>query len=892
MTHATSAPAQYTPHRSAQNTPHGSARPPRWLPMLLLGMLGLLLLFAAQAVSAASVPAGFTDRQIAIGFTSPTSMTSLPDGRLIVLQQDGVVRVIKADALLPTNFYAFANVDSSNERGCLGVVADPNFTTNHYLYFYCTTQVGAVTRNRVLRLTEAADIAIAGSERVIFELPDVPVSTTWHMGGAMRFGIDGKLYVAVGNHENNPQPVATANSQNLASAFGKILRINTDGSVPTDNPFYTTPGAYQAVYMLGMRNPFNLDIQPGTGLMLVGDVGQSSWEEVDKGQPGGNYGWPAVEGVGSDPRFINPIYAYSHAVGCAITGITFYNPAVAQFPSAYVGKFFFGDFCSGAIQYLDTAAPQVPHAFATGVANPTHIAISPSGSMYYIARNQGTGAASPGAGSVGKISYTGSLAPSFSQHPQSLTVLAGSAATFSAAADGATALQWQRNGVKIAGATGGSYTLAKTAVADSGARFNVVASNAAGSATSSDAILTVTTNRPPTARIDLPLPGSGFAVGDVIRYAGTGTDPEDGTLAGSAYTWQVDVQHDTHAHAFVAPTTGSSSGQFTVPDFESGQANMWLRITLTVRDSSGATSTVTRDIFPRTAVSALPLLGTPVNGWGPYEVDRSNGETGAADGHAITLSSVPYLHGLGVHALSDLRFALGGACTGSFIADLGIDGETGGYGSVVFQVWLDGVLAYDSGITRAGDVRKTVNVGVAGKNELRLVVTNGGDGNTGDHADWGGARVSGCPAVLAAPAKVSNLQVADGANSGSWSLRSNLQAGDAVYGDRAYTIASVPVALAGGNWIRSANASKGYAGSPLLSFTLAAAADVYVALDNRAPRPAWLGVGWVDTGTDLGTSEGDTMRLFSVFKQRLGPGTVTLGPVNSAAVSMYTVVVK
>lgn len=849
------------------------------------------VLFATQAL-AVSVPTGFVDRQVATGLTSPTSMAVMPDGRVLVVQQNGIVRIIKADALLTPNFYAVANVDSSNERGCLGVVPDPGFASNHFVYFYCTTMVGSASRNRVLRVTEANDSVVAGSERVIFDLPDVPAATKWHMGGAMRFGVDGKLYVAVGNHEDSPQPVATSNSQNLASAFGKMLRINADGTVPTDNPFFNTAGAYKPVYMLGFRNPFVFDVQPATGLTLVGDVGQGSWEEINKGQAGGNYGWPAVEGSSSDTRYLNPLYAYSHSVGCSITGTQFYNPQTAQFPTAYVGKFFFADFCNGSLKYFDPAIPGTINNFASGIGNPTNIGLSASGALYYLARNQGTGTPAPGAGTVSKISYTGSQAPNITQNPQSVTVYVGSAATFSVAADGATSFQWQRNGANIGGATAGSYTLATTTVSDTGSTFRAVATNAFGSVTSGAATLTVTTNRAPSARIDTPSAGSGFATGDVIRFSGTGTDPEDGTLAGSAFTWKVDFQHDGHAHSFIAPVSGSTGGQLTVPDFEADAANMWLRITLSVRDSSGATAIATRDIFPRTPVSQLTLLGTPVNGWGPYEVDRSNGEQGASDGRTITLSGVPYLRGLGVHAPSDLSFSLNRACSGNFVADLGLDSEVGASGSVVFRVYLDGTLAYDSGLTRGGEVRKTANVSVANRNTLRLVVTDGGDGNGLDHADWAGARVTGCGPMSPPVGNVANLQVSDGANSANWSVQSNLQVGNVVYGDRAFSVASLPAALVGGNWIRAANSSKDFVGNPLATFSVIAASDVYIAFDNRAALPAWIDASWADTGTDLTTSESGVVRGFSVFKKRFDPGTVTLGPINNAGISMYTVVVK
>ncbi|MBC7955028.1 MAG: PQQ-dependent sugar dehydrogenase [Cytophagales bacterium] len=541
---------------------------------LLLFVVGWLVFAAWSGLAqAASVPVGFNDRQVASGLTSPTSMAVMPDGRVLVVQQNGIVRMIKADVMLAANFYTAANVDSSNERGCLGAVPDPAFASNHFVYLYCTIRVGSVSRNRVIRVTEAADVVVGGSERVIFELPDVPSATKWHMGGAMRFGTDGKLYVAVGNHEDNQQPVATSNSQNLASAFGKVLRINADGTVPSDNPFFNNASAYKAVWALGFRNPFVLDIQPGTGLTYIGDVGQGSWEEVNRGQAGGNYGWPGAEGNSNNPSYLNPVYAYPHSEGCSITGTAFYNPTTPQFGTGYVGRFFFADFCNASIKYFNPSTPGTVTTFASGIGNPTNIGIAPSGAMYYLARNQATGTPSPGAGTVGKISFTGSQVPRITQQPQSQTVFMGTPVTFTLGADGATSLQWQRNGANIGGATSGSYTLSNPAVSDSGSRFRAVATNSFGSVTSDEATLTVTNNRSPIARIDTPSASTGFATGDVISYSGTGTDPEDGNLGGAAFTWKVDFQHDAHAHTFVTPVSGSS-GQFTVPDFEAGEANM------------------------------------------------------------------------------------------------------------------------------------------------------------------------------------------------------------------------------------------------------------------------------------------------------------------------------
>jgi glucose/arabinose dehydrogenase len=716
----------------------------RWISRLLI-VLSLAFVATGQA-GAVSVPPGFTDKQIASGLTSPTAMTVLPDGRVLVAQQNGVIKIIKADTLLDTSFYTVQNVDSFSERGCLGIVADPDFASNHFVYIYCTVKDGSNSHNRILRVTEAGDVATADTERVMRDLPNVPAGVQWHMGGALRFGPDGKLYVAVGNHEDLSEDAKSSNSQRLSNPFGKILRLNADGSIPSDNPFFNTAGADQAIFNFGLRNPFSFDIQPGTGLMYINDVGAGSWEEINSGQAGANYGWPAKEGNSSDSRFTDPVYTYSHGMGCAITGGAFYNPPAAQFPTSYVGKYLFADFCEGWIHMLDPAHPDTADDFASGIGNPVNLGIAPDGSLYYLARNQDTGTPTAGAGTVGKISFTNTQVPRITQHPQSQTIFLGDPVTLTVAAD-VTGLQWQRNGIDIPGATSTSYTIAHTQLTDNLASFTALARNAFGTASSNVATLTVTTNHFPTATINTPAEGTGFSPGDRIAYSGTGTDPEDGALPASAFTWKVDTMHDTHSHPFLATATGAASGTFAVSDFEANMANTWFRLYLSVKDSAGQTNLAVRDIYPRTQISDMTPVATPINGKGPIAANRNNGDDGA-----ITLDRIPYAKGLGVYAPSDVRYNLGGACTGNFISDVGVDDASGVQGSVVFQVFLDNVKAFDSNLLRGSDLRKPVKISVAGKKELRLVVTDGGDGNTFDLADWAGARVTGCPAPVAGPA--------------------------------------------------------------------------------------------------------------------------------------------
>lgn len=733
---------------SARHGIRGAERPYFFLQARLLWLLfACLALFALPGAEAASVPDGFTDTQIAQGFTSPTAMSILPDGRILVIQQDGVIRLIKDDVLLPTPFYTVQNVDSFAERGCLGMVADPNVAVNNSFYVYCTVIDGAISHNRLMRVTAAGDSVLAGSEQILLDLPAIPPGTQWHMGGAMRFGVDGKLYVAVGGQEDDRvEPAEASNSQNLANPFGKILRLNPDGSVPADNPFINRADvSYKAIFSFGLRNPFTFDIQPGTGLMYINDVGAGSFEEINQGAAGANFGWPFVEGASADARFINAVYQYGHDQGCAVSGGAFYNPPTPQFPGSFVGKYLFADFCGGWIRVLDPANPAAPADFASGIQDPVNIGIAPDGSLYYLARNQGTGSPTAGAATVGKISFTNSHTPRITRQPQSQTVFLGNPVTFTAAADNVDGFQWQRNGVDIPGATGTSYTLASTSMADHQASFTAVLRNSFGSVSTNTAILSISTNRFPVAAIDTPAAGTSFNVGDTIRFSGRATDAEDGILPLSAYTWRVDFHHDSHTHPFMASFSGANSGSFVVPaDLEQHAANSWFRIYLTVTDSNGQTQAVQRDIYPGKSIAELTPVGTPANGLGPIEKDRNNGGAAAGDGGPLTLGNIPYAHGLGVHAPSDLRYKLAGACGGYFIADVGVDQAAGNLGSVVFQVFLDGAKVFDSGLMRGGDARKPVLVSIAGKQELQLVVNPGDDGTASDLADWAAARVTRC----------------------------------------------------------------------------------------------------------------------------------------------------
>jgi glucose/arabinose dehydrogenase len=306
-------------------------------------------------------------------------MEIAPDGRVFVCLQAGSLRVIKNGTLLATPFVTL-NVDPNGERGLLGIAFDPNFATNNFLYLYYTVST-TPRHNRVSRFTANGDVVVPGSETIIWELDNLSAATN-HNGGAIHFGPDGKLYIAVGE---NATP---SNAQTLSNMLGKMLRINSNGIIPADNPFFNTAvGNNRSIWALGLRNPFTFAFQPGTGRMFINDVGQSTWEEINDGIAGSNYGWPITEGITTNPAFRSPVFVYGHGsdstTGCAIAGGAFYNPATVQFPSSFVGKYFFADLCSGWIRVFDPATGTAS-GFATNVGQPVDLKVTPDGSLYYL----------------------------------------------------------------------------------------------------------------------------------------------------------------------------------------------------------------------------------------------------------------------------------------------------------------------------------------------------------------------------------------------------------------------------------------------------------------------------------------------------------------------------
>ncbi len=327
-----------------------------------------------------TLKAGFKPDVVATGLTGATALEVAADGRIFVCEQTGTLRVIKKGKLLPSPFIKLP-VDATWERGLIGVTVAPDFPKAPHV-FVCYVAAKPYPHHVVSRFTAAGDVAEPGSEKILLRGDDqrklggeVPAG---HQGGAIHFGKDGKLYIALGDQ------TAGKPAQDLHSLLGKMLRINPDGSIPDDNPFVSkTTGKYRAAWALGLRNPFTFAVQPETGRLFINDVGGQA-EEINEGVAGANYGWPTVEhGPTTDPRFRGPIHHYPTA--CIIGGA--FAPKDLSWPTEYRGQYFFGDFNHGWIKTIDPAKPALARPFATGLRRLVDLRFAPDAGLYVLVRD-------------------------------------------------------------------------------------------------------------------------------------------------------------------------------------------------------------------------------------------------------------------------------------------------------------------------------------------------------------------------------------------------------------------------------------------------------------------------------------------------------------------------
>ncbi len=330
----------------------------------------------ASGQSADRIPPNTTKEVFVPEANLPEAMAFAPDGRLFYGElRTGKVRIVENGRLLPDPFYDFT-VAGEAETGLLGLAIDPNFHENRYVYVFYTEAGGPEPHdgstngpNQVVRLT---DVVNKGVDLTPI-LPDLP-SGPFHDGGNLRFGPDGKLYITLG------ETGLMANSQDLRSPAGKILRVNPDGTIPEDNPFAGQPDAYGAIWAYGFRNPFDLDFHPMTHAIITGENGPGDNDELNLVEKGGNYGWPP-SGFQDNSKLVDPIAVINPPI--APVGVTFYSGD--KIPE-WQNDLFFCSFHHGQLRRahlapISTDRIVLEEVVTTGCS--LGIAMGPDGALYF-----------------------------------------------------------------------------------------------------------------------------------------------------------------------------------------------------------------------------------------------------------------------------------------------------------------------------------------------------------------------------------------------------------------------------------------------------------------------------------------------------------------------------
>ncbi len=304
----------------------------------------------------------FEWRPFASGLDRPIGIWHADDssGRLFVIEQAGVIRIIQDGKILAAPFLDIRERVGSkgNEQGLLGLAFHPDYQDNGYFYVNYTDKQGDTSISRFRVAETDADLADPTSEIRLLQIPQ-PYAN--HNGGEVAFGPDGLLYLGLGDGGAAGDP--RNNAQSIESLLGKILRIDVDQgdtyTTPADNLF--TAQQLPEIWAYGLRNPWRFSFDGLTGDLYIGDVGQNEWEEINflaaSSPAGANFGWKYMEGnhpyssetPSADLILIPPIAEYDHSAGCSVTGGIVYRGSLLP---EWNGIYLFGDFCSGRVSGL------------------------------------------------------------------------------------------------------------------------------------------------------------------------------------------------------------------------------------------------------------------------------------------------------------------------------------------------------------------------------------------------------------------------------------------------------------------------------------------------------------------------------------------------------------
>ena len=559
--------------------------------------------FLAECEERTSLPEEFDRTTLISGLQEPTDFELIMhDGddshvhQILITEKGGAIKLYDMHSQTLSTLTNLSVVTANGERGLIGIEVDPNFwdsTAEGYQTIY-VAYTNADNYDQLSSFTLVGN-ALSNEQKLV---ESTLLANDFHHGGELEFDPTGQyLYWAVGN---NTRP--SENSQDLTNIHGKILRINRDGSGVVDNPFYVEGGDPNTnrIYALGLRNPFRFAVDPENGAVLVGDVGEADWEELNLIKPGANYGWPLTEGAEPGSGFADPLYAYPHFEGAgngSITAVMVYddgNPVAGQ------KKVWIADYSLGWIRELtfddEYTSLISERTLDSGAGSAVKLTQGPNGQVFQLTIYPGTlSIITPSEGNRTPVAVIDASATS--GVGDSLTVDFDAGGSTDPDAGDTLTYSWDfGNGETSSAAT---HTVTFTNVGSSYTAYTVTLT-----VTDEGGKQSVTTERivvgstPPVVDFDVPA-GDDYMynAGQTVSFSATGSDPQDGELADSAFSWRVVFHHADHTHPFINEVTGPELS-FDIPvDFHQ-LSNTWYNVVLTVTDSSGLQTVVAKEIHP------------------------------------------------------------------------------------------------------------------------------------------------------------------------------------------------------------------------------------------------------------------------------------------------------
>jgi len=506
------------------------------------------------------------------GLVETTSVAFGANGDLWITGRRGTVWLVRGGQAFTALTLPVSN---EGERGVGNVAVDPDFATNGHVWVYYTTALPNV-HNRLSRFRNVGTLLV--EERAVVEGP--VLTNTIHNGGCIRFGLDKSLFLTMGDDMQG-----TTTAQDLRDLRGKVLHMDREGQPASDNRFRNGEQGHPLVWAWGFRNPWRCSVQPRSGNLFVGDVGGDKWEEIDIAAAGGNYGWAEVEGPEPPGRseYVYPIYAYPHdpppARGNAV--ILGDHVGSGQFAAGYAGNLFFGDSSTGKLfrMVLDaTNKPVSVETWATGLGNPVDVRIGPDGALYYAAHNPGE---------VRRISFAGGS----SRQPEAVAIVrpTDGPAPLRVAFDATRSTDPDGDPLAFTWSFGDRTPTAAEPVLEHVYPAGVysatlTARDGKGGVSASPPIRIVSGNSRPRVAILSSAEGDGADTRRSVAFRGEATDPEDGSLDCSHFTWTVILHHLDHTHPFKGPIQGICELRFVTDNHGEDPRNIYFEVRLEVED--------------------------------------------------------------------------------------------------------------------------------------------------------------------------------------------------------------------------------------------------------------------------------------------------------------------